>query len=318
LRHAEIQDMFCNSSDYFGRKMLNLHQIACFVTVAETEHVGQAAARLNMSASPLSRQIAGLEARLGFALFERRRQRLRLTAEGRMFLDEARALLDHGARIEAGIAMRAHGADAPITIGYVEAAVHTGVLPGALRHLTGCYPRAAITLRAMRSGEQVQALREQAIDLAFIHTPSDDDNDLIGAHICNDPLLLAIPAADPLARHTTVRPEDLDGRIWITAPRRANTDARAEFLTACVAAGFMPDIRHEADDLITRLGLVGAGLGLAMVQDSLRHVVGPDVVLTPLPWFPLSVPVHVLRRVSDERAVTDLIYAAASAMRRSA
>lgn len=294
--------------------MLNLHQIACFVAVAETEHVGEAAARLSISASPLSRQIAGLEARLGFALFERRRQRLRLTAEGRMFLNEARALLDHGARIEAGIAMRAHGAAAPITIGYVEAAVHTGVLPGALRHLTGRHPRAAITLRAMRSAEQVEALRERAIDLAFVHTPPDDGGDLIGVHICNDPLLLAMPAADPLARHATVRPEDLDERVWIAAPRRANTDARAEFLAACTTAGFMPDIRHEADDLITRLGLVGAGLGLAMVQDSLRHVAGPDVVLTRLPWFALSVPVHVLRRVSDERAAIDLIYAAASAM----
>ncbi|WP_243980544.1 LysR family transcriptional regulator [Methylobacterium sp. E-045] len=296
--------------------MLNLHQIACFVTVAETEHIGEAAARLNMSASPLSRQIAGLEARLGVALFERRRQRLRLTPEGRMFLDEARALLDHGARIEAGIAMRAHGADAPITIGYVEAAVHTGVLPGALRHLIARHPRAAITLRAMRSADQVQALRKQVIDLAFVHTPPGDDDDLIGVHICNDPLLLAIPAADPLARQATLRPEDLDGRVWIAAPRRANTDARAEFLAACATAGFMPDIRHEADDLITRLGLVGAGLGLAMVQDSLRHVAGPDVVLTPMPRFPLSVPVHVLRRVSDARAVIDLIYAAASAMRR--
>lgn len=316
MRNAAINDMFCSSSDNSGRIVLNLHQIACFVTVAETEHVGEAAVRLNMSASPLSRQIAGLEARLGFALFERRRQRLRLTAEGRIFLDEARALLDHGARIEAGIAMRTHGADAPITIGYVEAAVHTGVLPGALRHLTGRHPRAAITLRAMRSAEQVRALREQAIDLAFVHTPSEDDGDLIGARICNDPLLLTIPAADPLARQATIRPEDLDGRVWVAAPRRANPDARAEFVAACATAGFMPDIRHEADDLITRLGLVGAGLGLAMVQDSLRHVAGPDVVLTPLPWFPLSVPVHVLRRVSDERAIIDLIYAAASAMRR--
>ncbi|MEG2204747.1 MAG: LysR family transcriptional regulator, partial [Oscillospiraceae bacterium] len=42
-------------------------------------HVGRAAERLHISQSPLSRQIAQLEERLGLTLFERSQQRIRLT-----------------------------------------------------------------------------------------------------------------------------------------------------------------------------------------------------------------------------------------------
>ena len=76
------------------------------------------------------------------------------------------------------------------------------------------------------------------------------------------------------------------------------------------------DSREERADIVALRTWFHATLGLAMVQDSLRHVAGPDVVLTSLSWFPLLVPVHVLRRVSDERAVIDLIHTAASAMQR--
>ena len=79
---------------------LDLRQLRYFVAVAELENVGRAATVLNISQSPLSRQIQQLEAQLGLDLFERERKRLRLTAEGRQFLDEARDLLAHAERLE--------------------------------------------------------------------------------------------------------------------------------------------------------------------------------------------------------------------------
>ena len=80
--------------------MLDLRQLRYFVAVAEDEHVGRAAERLHISQSPLSRQIAQLEERLELQLFERSQQRIRLTADGRTFLAEARALLTHANRLE--------------------------------------------------------------------------------------------------------------------------------------------------------------------------------------------------------------------------
>ena len=71
-----------------------------FVAVAEEQHVGRAAERLYVSQSPLSRQIRQLEASLGIRLFDRVRQRIRLTADGKQLLREARELLAHAERVE--------------------------------------------------------------------------------------------------------------------------------------------------------------------------------------------------------------------------
>lgn len=80
--------------------MIDLRQLKYFVVVAEEEHVGRAAKRLHISQSPLSRQIAQLEERLGLTLFERNQQRIRLTADGQTFLAETRSLLTHANRLE--------------------------------------------------------------------------------------------------------------------------------------------------------------------------------------------------------------------------
>ncbi len=75
--------------------MLDIRQLHYFVVVAEEEHVGRAAERLHISQSPLSRQIAQLEDKLGLVLFERSQQRIRLTSDGRVFLARTSGVKKH-------------------------------------------------------------------------------------------------------------------------------------------------------------------------------------------------------------------------------
>ena len=74
--------------------MYTLDQLRGFVAVAEEGHVGRAAARLQMTQPPLSRQIQRLEHSIGIALFERVPTGVTLTPAGRVFLDEARRVLN--------------------------------------------------------------------------------------------------------------------------------------------------------------------------------------------------------------------------------
>jgi DNA-binding transcriptional LysR family regulator len=270
--------------------MLDLRQLRYFVAVAETEHVGQAAERLHMSQSPLSRQIAQLEQNLGLTLFERGQQRIRLTRDGKVFLAEARALLQHADRLENLGRRLGRGDEGGLCIGYVADAMHTGILPGALRAVHSERPGVHIALYNLSPAEQFEGLRQRSLDIALVREPpSADDPDLLAAPLLQDPLLLVLPAGHPLADQDEVAPGDLDGRPWIAVENAQDPAWRDTFVASCTAAGFTPDIRFDAAEPLTALGLVASGLGLALVQKSMVRATTEEVAVRELPWNETSV-----------------------------
>jgi DNA-binding transcriptional LysR family regulator len=266
--------------------MLDIRQLQYFVTVAEEEHVGRAAERLHISQSPLSRQIAQLEEKLGLTLFERSQQRIRLTRDGRTFLAETQAFLTHAKRLEALAKRLGRGDEGGLCIGYIENAMHAGVLPAGLRTLRATRPSVHVALYSLHSTEQLEGLRQRSLDIALVcEPPAANDPDLESAQVLNDPMMLAMPESHPLNALAALTPADLTGQDWI-ALRHQDTGLRHDdFIAACARAGFTPNIQMEASEPMTALGLVAAGLGMAMVQQGLRHQIPPGVVLRELPWF---------------------------------
>ncbi|MCX5559789.1 LysR substrate-binding domain-containing protein [Streptomyces sp. NBC_00038] len=270
--------------------MLDLRQLRYFVAVAESEHVGRAAEQLHISQSPLSRQIAQLEKNLDLTLFERSQQRIRLTSDGRVFLTEARALLRHADRLENLGRRLGRGEEGGLCIGYVADAMHTGVLPSALRTLREERPGIHVALYDQESTEQFEGLRQRSLDIALVRTPPpEDDADLQAAPLLRDPLLLALPAHHPLAEQAELTPEALDGQPWIAVGDEPDPAWRDTFVASCVNSGFTPDIRLDAADPLTALGLVASGLGLALVQQSMMRGTTEGIVVRELPWYGGSV-----------------------------
>lgn len=271
--------------------MLDLRQLRYFVTVAETEHVGRAAEALHVSQSPLSRRIAELEKRLGCALFERGRQRIRLTADGEVFLSEARALLRHADRLESLGQRLGRGETGGLCLGYVGHALHAGVLPRALRSIRRDRPDVHIALYDQSTAEQLEGLRRRSLDMALVDTPPDEEDPLLeSALVLEEPLMLAVPAQHPLAEREDVLPEDVDGQSWITvADDGPGGNDSERFLASCVEAGFTPAVRTNAPEPLAALGLVASGLGLALIQRSMRDSTPSEVTLREIPWFPSAV-----------------------------
>ncbi|MFG2895852.1 LysR substrate-binding domain-containing protein [Streptomyces zaomyceticus] len=284
--------------------MLDLRQLRYFVIVAETEHVGRAAERLHISQSPLSRQIAQLEKNLGLTLFERSQQRIRLTSDGHVFLTEARALLRHADRLENLGRRLGRGEEGGLCIGYVAEAMHTGVLPTALRTLREERPGIHVALYDQETAEQFEGLRQRSLDIALVRTPPPgDDPDLDASALLRDPLLLALPADHPLADRAEPTPDELDGEPWIAVADPREPGRRDTFVASCTSYGFTPDIRLDAADPLTALGLVASGLGLALIQRSMMRGTTEGVVVRELPWYGGSVPLWAAWHRVDLRPV---------------
>ena len=281
---------------------MELQQLRYFVAVAETEHVARAAEQLHISQSPLSRQIRQLEDQLGLQLFERIKQRVRLTPAGRDFLEQARDLLSRAERMEERARQIGKGEACSLSIGYCEGIIHNGRLPAALRHFRSTHPRVSLKLAAMRSGEQIEALERSLIDIAFVYNLPKPTESLTSRLLTSEPFVLALADDHPLAKKTAIAPSDLDGMPWIALPKSINPAARERFLAACAASGFMPDIQFEVAQVSTTLGLVGARLGVAIMQASMRRMSPPGVVFKPIDWLPLAVHIHMLWRARAQTA----------------
>jgi len=267
--------------------MFELQHLRQFVAVAECENIGRAAEVLHISPSPLSRRILQLESGLGLALFARSKKRLRLTAAGRAFLEEAKGLLAHATRVEQRARGAAAGAAGTLVVGFVDGAVHTGVLPNALAAFQRDAPGVRIELRSLRSAAQCAALRRGELDAAFTYAPPDEGDGLRATRLVEEPFRLAVPSNHPFARRQW-RPAELAREAFIALPESVSMAARRELVAACGRLGFVPDVRCEAAEPATVLTLVASGMGVAVVQASLAARAPAGVKLLKLPEaFPL-------------------------------
>ncbi|AUC98891.1 LysR family transcriptional regulator [Bradyrhizobium sp. SK17] len=272
--------------------MLDLQRLRYFVAVAELENVGRAARLLHLTQSPLSRQIQCLEADLGIMLFQRSKKRLKLTAAGRDFLVEAKALLSHGARVEGRARAIATGSAGSLVIGYVAGALHAGVLARWLRAHAQRVPDVEIELKNVRSHDQHRQLVAREIDIGFAHARPGQDEPVRSKLIYQEAFKLAVPRASKYGAAPSAR--ELSKAKFIAWPGSGAAGGRSELVEACRAAGFEPDIRYEAADPLAVLEMVGAGLGLAVVQASLARIKPRTVSFADLPrGFDMTMSIHL-------------------------
>jgi DNA-binding transcriptional LysR family regulator len=284
---------------------LELRLLRYFVAVAEAEHVGRAAARLHISQSPLSRQIRQLEEVLGVQLFERERQRIRITAAGRWLLGEARDMLARAALLVREAHERSDGEAGQIAIGFVGAALSSGVLPHALRRLRAERPQVRIVLRQGSSPDQLAGLRAGELDLALVHRPPRTP-ELDAQLLLEQPYVLAVPRPGPLTRGP-IRARRLDGQPWIiVASGDADRDREpARWDAAWGHLGFTPNVVVRVVDWGSALALVDAGVGHALVPASYAVPPPPNVAVRPVPWLRMTSPLALVRRRSGISQLVD-------------
>lgn len=260
--------------------MFELSQLRCFVAVAEELHFGRAAARLHMSQPPLSRQIQLLEHAVGALLLERSSRSVRLTAAGRVFLRDASSLLRQAEQAALHAARVARGTAGRVVIGHT-AVTGYGLIPGLLSAATRALPDIEIVLREMVSTDQMQAMAENTIDLAFAR-PVAGGESLQWHPAWREPMQLALPASHPLAARTRVGLGDLQHQPLVMYSAKEGRYFHDKITSLFTTTGVQPEFVHHIGQTHTIMALVRAGIGLAIVPASAEQLRFENVVFRPL------------------------------------
>src|ERR1700730_3708916 len=112
---------------------MELRHLRYFMVVGEEQHYGRASRRLRVAQPALSRQIQDLEDELGFKLFDRLPRGVKLSAAGRLFLEDTRRILQDVSEATARAARVARGQSGTLRVGFAENASWHGVVPDSFR-----------------------------------------------------------------------------------------------------------------------------------------------------------------------------------------
>jgi DNA-binding transcriptional LysR family regulator len=251
------------------------------VAVAEELHFGRAALRLHIVQPALSKQIASFEKELGVQLFQRTKRRVELTEAGEVLLEDARQILAQaeGARARANQASR--GEIGSLTIGFI-APVLWELLPRVLRRYRSHYPEVRLFLKELHNAESVDGVLSRQLDLAFVRLPIELRPELGCTTVHEEPVVLAVPDNHPIAAAGQVALADLAAEAIIMIPRSQEPVLFDYYASLCAEAGFSPKIVHEVNRTPVAVGLVAAGLGVAFVPSSARHVAHSGVAYVDL------------------------------------
>ena len=278
---------------------MELRHLRYFVAVAEELHFGHAASRLYTSQPSLSQQIKNLESELKVNLLARTRRHVELTPAGRRFLQEARAILAAAERA-AGLARETERGEARKLVIGISPDTDWLLLGKTLRLFAEHVPSVDVLFQNLTPEAQVDALREGRIDIGFAGLPLEAEG-LVTETTGRVRLMVALPAKHAMARSDAVRLEELSKEAYTLWPRHLSSGSYDNLIAVFRRAGFGPPITMEGGLPSTRtvLGMIAAGLTIALVDPVLQQMSTSGVVFRPLAGRGVFTETGVIYRRAD-------------------
>ncbi|MFJ6724266.1 MULTISPECIES: LysR family transcriptional regulator [unclassified Streptomyces] len=255
--------------------MIEARHLRVLRAVAATGSFSAAGRELGCTQPAVSQQMKALETSVGTPLLVRTGREMRLTQAGE-------ALVRHAAGIIAGLtaAEEEVAAIAGLRAGRVRLVSFPSgsstLVPTALAALRADHPGTRVSLEEAEPPESVDKLRAGDCDvaLAFRYTDApgaEEWADLVVRPLLTDRLVALVPERHRLARARSLAIGELAGEAWIAGCPRC----RGQLVEVCEGAGFTPRIDFATDDYPAVAGLVGAGLGVAVLPQLAVESVRP-------------------------------------------
>lgn len=251
--------------------------------VAQHGTITAAAAASHYTPSAVSAQLRSLAQEVGVSLLERQGRGVRLTDAAMVLLEYADEVAGRWEQTRA----RVHSLEGPragtLTLcGFSTAAA--SLLPQAARSVTERHPGTVVRIIEADPGDCFDLLLSGRADVAVIvataEMPPVNDSRFEQLALGQDPFDLLVPAEHPFAGRASIRLAEAANEAWIMD--RPGRPYQRLVAGACLAAGFSPQIAHEAVEWETGAALVHAGLGVALIPQLANLPNGYDVARVPL------------------------------------
>ncbi|MCK8782193.1 LysR substrate-binding domain-containing protein [Rhizobium sp. NTR19] len=290
---------------------MTLDQLRIFLEVAEREHVTRAAEALHLTQSAVSGAISALEARHAVILFNRVGRRIELTEAGRLFVPEARAVLERARSAEHLLADLAGAASGVLRV-HASQTVASYWLPSRLVSYHELYPRVDLRLTVGNTQSAAQAVLSGAAELAVV----EGTVALAGLQrirVAEDHLVLVVGKRHAWADGRRLTPNELLETNWIM--REEGSGTRSAFEAHLRSLGLEPESLSVVLELPSNeaaIAAVEAGTAATVLSSraaaSHSHAGNLHIADFPMPARQFWVLHHAERHVTRAlRAMLDLL-----------
>lgn len=270
---------------------LSMRQLRAFLTLIDVRNFTRAAQQTHLSQPAFSALIRALEDEVGTRLFERTTRSVEPTAEGLVFEQSARRVLQEAQAALSDMHELAARRRGRVSLAVLPA-LAAGWLPAVLATFRAQFPGIELDVADVLSEDCIDRLRSGRADMALAATRVDSP-ELQTEPFCRDGFHLVCRHDHPLARSPRLRLSDLTAYPVIQLAR--NSSVR-QYVEAAVFPQQLQTVM-ELDQLSTVAGMVRAGLGVSLVPTlTLFHFEHPELVTRPLPARGLQRQIFLLRR----------------------
>jgi len=249
---------------------MEIEDLRRLLTLAGHQRLTDAAAALRMNQPTLSRLLARIEAEVGTRLFERDARGVHPNPHGDVVLAAARDIVERYDQLRDDVADLLDPDAGTVRLAFLDS-MATSLVPRILQDFRRQAPRVRVVLRQEPGHEILRDLASGVAEVALVPERALTSPGPRGPHgwlpLQRQRLVLAVPAGHRLAARRRVRLDELADEDFVVVPR--GFGYRSQFDELVAAAGFVPRVAFESGDLATIEGLVGAGLGVALVPEDL-------------------------------------------------
>lgn len=256
---------------------MELRHLRYFVAVAEALNFTKAAARLRVAQPALGRQVQDLEDEIGVDLLKRSPRGVTFTAEGKLFLEEARQILKHTDEAVEKVRALARGEYGELHVGYAPSP-SVEILPPALAAFKKAAPRVRIVLHDLGGDELMACLLDGTLEFALTVANTEEAlNGIAFEELHRYNFILAMAANHPFTRKKSVTLAEIATQPLVGLIRREYTEFYRHLDRMFTGKG-RPRIAVECDGSTSMLTELEGGNYVGIVSEQFRHIAGKRLV----------------------------------------